>query len=460
MMKLTLREKTSYGIGAVSKDLVYSLVAGFLMYYYNAVLGISATFIGVLFMAARLFDAFNDPIMGVIIDKTKSRFGKFRPWLMAGTLINAVVLYFMFSIPTHLTGNDLLIYASIAYILWGITYTIMDIPYWSMIPSITEHGKDRENLSVIARSSAGLGFAIPIALTMLLVPILGDGNERLGFSRFAAIIAVVFIIGITITSFNVKEKVKTGQKNVTVKEMFYALIRNDQALVVVIAIVVFNASLYLTNQLAIYFFRFDIGNAALFGIFGTIGGAAQIISMLFIPALRKKFSAKSIFIGGILTTIFGYAILFTLGTLNVTNIGFLSVAAVIIFIGFGIATVLTTVFLANSVDYGEWKNQHRTESVIFSLQTFVVKLASAFSVLIAGVGLDLIGLDVDAPVQTESTLLGLRLIMVVLPMIGLFISILFFTKFYKLSESKLDEISKDLKVRWEAEDALKGGEGS
>ena len=460
MMKLTLREKTSYGIGAVSKDLVYSLVAGFLMYYYNAVLGISATFIGVLFMAARLFDAFNDPIMGVIIDKTKSRFGKFRPWLMAGTLINAVVLYFMFSIPTHLTGNDLLIYASIAYILWGITYTIMDIPYWSMIPSITEHGKDRENLSVIARSSAGLGFAIPIALTMLLVPILGDGNERLGFSRFAAIIAVVFIIGITITSFNVKEKVKTGQKNVTVKEMFYALIRNDQALVVVIAIVVFNASLYLTNQLAIYFFRFDIGNAALFGIFGTIGGAAQIISMLFIPALRKKFSSKSIFIGGIFTTIFGYGILFTLGTLNITNIAFLSVAAVIIFIGFGIATVLTTVFLANSVDYGEWKNQHRTESVIFSLQTFVVKLASAFSVLIAGVGLDLIGLDVDAPVQTESTLLGLRLIMVVLPMIGLFISILFFTKFYKLSESKLDEISKDLKVRWEAEDALKGGEGS
>lgn len=379
---------------------------------------------------------------------------------MIGTLINAVVLYFMFSIPTHLTGNELLIYASIAYIIWGITYTIMDIPYWSMIPSITEHGKDRENLSVIARSSAGLGFAIPVALTMLLVPILGDGNERLGFSRFAAIIAVVFIIGITITSFNVKEKVKSGQKNVSVKEMFYALIRNDQALVVVIAIVVFNASLYLTNQLAIYFFRFDIGNAALFGIFGTIGGAAQIISMLFIPALRKKFSSKSIFIGGIFTTIFGYGILFTLGTLNITNIAFLSVAAVIIFIGFGIATVLTTVFLANSVDYGEWKNQHRTESVIFSLQTFVVKLASAFSVLIAGVGLDLIGLNVDAAVQTESTLLGLRLIMVVLPMIGLLISILIFTKFYRLSEEKLDEISKDLKVRWEAEGALKGGGGS
>ncbi|WP_306770674.1 glycoside-pentoside-hexuronide (GPH):cation symporter [Isachenkonia alkalipeptolytica] len=457
MMKLTLREKTSYGIGAVSKDLVYSLVAGFLMYYYNAVLGISATFIGVLFMAARLFDAFNDPIMGVIIDKTKTRFGKFRPWLLIGTIINAGVLYLMFSIPTHLTGNELLIYASIAYIVWGITYTMMDIPYWSMIPSITEHGKDRENLAVIARSSAGLGFAIPVALTMLLVPILGDGNERLGFSRFSAIIGVVFIIGIIITSFNVKEKVKAGQKNPKVKEMFQALIRNDQALVVVVAIVVFNASLYLTNQLAIYFFRFDIGNAALFGIFGTIGGAAQIVSMLFIPLLRKKFNAKSLFIGGIFTTIFGYGILFILGTLNITNIIFLSIAAVIIFIGFGIATVLTTVFLANSVDYGEWKNQHRTESVIFSLQTFVVKLASAFSVLIAGVGLDLIGLDVNAPVQTEATLLGLRMLMVALPMVGLLISVLFFMKFYRLSEDKLDEISEDLKVRRETEKAAKAG---
>ncbi len=460
MMKLTLREKTSYGIGAVSKDLVYSLVAGFLMYYYNAILGISATFIGVLFMAARLFDALNDPIMGVVIDKTKTPLGKFRPWLMAGTLLNAVVLYLMFSIPTDLSGNELLIYASVAYIVWGITYTMMDIPYWSMIPSITDHGKDRENLAVIARSAAGLGFAIPVALTMVLVPILGDGNERLGFSRMAAIIALVFIIGIGITACNVKEKVRAGEKKPKVKEMFRALLSNDQALVVVVAIVVFNASLYLTNQLAIYFFRFDIGNAALFGIFGTIGGAAQIISMLFIPLLRKKFSARNLFIGGIMTTILGYAVLFTLGTLNITNIVFLSMAAVIIFIGFGIATVLTTVFLANSVDYGEWKNQHRTESVIFSLQTFVVKLASAFSVLIAGVGLDVIGLDVNAPVQTEATLLGLRMIMVALPMIGLLISILFFIRFYRLSEEKLDEISHDLARRREKEIALQGGETS
>lgn len=447
MITMSGKEKASYGVGAVSKDLVYSLVAGFLMYYYNTVLGISATIVGVLFMAARVFDAFNDPIMGVVIDKTRSPIGKFRPWLLVGTATNAVVLYFMFSIPAHLSGNQLLLYASMAYLLWGITYTMMDIPYWSMIPSLTAPGKDRENLSVIARSAAGFGFALPVALTMVLVPLLGGGDERLGFSRFSLIIAVIFVIGIVIMCLNVKEKVPATEKSPRVKDLFKALIQNDQALVVVVAIVMFNSSLYLTNQLALYFFRFDMGNAALFGIFGTVGGGAQIIAMLFIPLLRKKLSSKALFVGGISTTIFGYALLFIMGTVNITNMVFLSIAAVIIFVGFGIATVLTTVFLANTVDYGEWKNGQRTESVVFSLQTFVVKLASAFSVLIAGVGLDVIKLDVNAVVQTASTLLGLRFLMVVVPMVGLAISILFFTKFYKLSDAKLTTITEELSVR-------------
>lgn len=446
-MQLTSREKTAYGIGAVGKDLVYSLVAGFLMYYYNVVLGISATFIGVLFMAARIFDAFNDPIMGIIIDKTKTRWGKFRPWLLTGTLINAGVLFLMFSVPSDLEGRSLLIYASVAYIVWGMTYTVMDIPYWSMIPSITEHGKDREQLSVIARSCAGLGFAIPVALTMVLVPQLGGGNEQLGFQIFAGIIALIFILAIGITVWNVKEKIEIRKKNPSIKEMFNALIKNDQALIVVVAIVMFNASLYLTQQLAIYFFRYDIGNAALFGVFGTVGGAAQILAMTMIPFLRKKLSCKSLLTAAILTTIMGYSLLLMFGIFNIRNMGLLSVAAVIIFIGFGIATVLTTIFLADTVDYGEWKNQYRTESVIFSLQTFVVKLASAFSVLIAGVGLDLIKLDVNATFQTSQTLLGLRILMILVPMLGLLVSLTFFLRFYKLNDQFLNEITQTLKVR-------------
>lgn len=195
----------------------------------------------------------------------------------------------------------------------------------------------------------------------------------------------------------------------------------------------FNASLYLTTQLAIYFFKYDIGNSDLYSLFGTVGGVGQILSMMSLPALRKKWSSKTILTGAISTTIGGYAFLFLLGTFKITNIALLAVAAFIIYIGFGLATVLTTIFLADTVDYGEWKLGQRNESVIFSMQTFVVKLASAVSVLIAVIGIDAIGLDVNAKVQSAGTLFGLRVLMIVVPIAGLLCSIFYFRKKLRLS---------------------------
>ncbi len=439
--------KVGYGIGAVGKDMVYALVAGFLMYYYNTVLGVSASFIGVLFMVVRIFDAINDPMMGVVVGKTNSKLGRFRPWLIVGTLTNAVVLYFLFAVPESITGNNLLIYLSIAYLLWSLTYTVMDIPYWSMIPAITEPGKERESVSVVARSCAGLGYAIPTAVAMVFVGMLGGGNEREGFRLFTLGVAIIFVIAIGITVLTVKEKTSAQMKTASVKEMLQSLFKNDQALAVVVTIVIFNASLYLTQNLALYFFQYDIGNVELYGIFATVGGAAQILSMMSLPVLRKKYPTRSIFVGAILTAITGYSLLFILGTLHITNIVLLAIAAMIIFAGFGMATVLTTIFLADTVDYGEWKNHQRNESVVFSLQTFVVKLASAISVLIAGVGIDLIQLDVDATTQTAGTLLGMRVIMTIIPIMGLVLAIIIFRKKYSLSEEKMESILGELKER-------------
>lgn len=439
--------KIGYGIGAVGKDMVYALVAGFLMYYYNTVLGVSTTFIGVLFMAVRIFDAFNDPMMGVVVGKTNTKLGKFRPWLIVGTLSNAVVLYFIFAVPMGVSGNNLLIYLSIAYLIWGITYTIMDIPYWSMIPAITKPGKERESISVIARSCAGLGYAIPTAVAMVLVGVLGGGDERQGFRLLALGVAIIFVVFIGITVVTVKENVVENIKTSSVKEMLQALLQNDQALAVVVTIVIFNSSLYLTQNMALYFFQYDIGNVELYGIFATVGGAAQILSMMSLPALRKKFLTMQIFVGAIVTAMVGYLILFILGTLHITNIVLLAVAAIVIFVGFGLATVLTTIFLADTVDYGEWKNNQRNESVVFSLQTFVVKLASAISVFIAGVGLDLIKLDIDAATQRAGTLLGMRVIMTIIPILGLILAIIIFRKKYTLTEVKLEEIAIEMKER-------------
>lgn len=445
-MKGTAKQALGYGVGAVGKDMVYALVSGFILYYYNDILGISGTFTGVMMMAARVFDAFNDPLMGVVVEKTNTPFGKFRPWIVTGTLTNALILYGMFAMPASVTGTAMLVYASVAYVLWGVTYTLMDIPFWSMIPAITSSGKERENLSVIGRTCAAVGYAVPTVLTMLLVVRLGSG-EREGFAIFAAAVAVVFVVAELVCVALVQEKPAERQKTATVREMFSALIHNDQAMVVVVGIVVFNASLYLTTQLAVYFFKYDIGNSDLFSLFGTVGGVGQILSMVSLPLLRRRWDGKQILAGALGVTIAGYLALFALSMAGVRAVAPLAATAFVIYIGFGLATVLTTVFLADTVDYGEYKTGSRNESVVFSMQTFVVKLASAVSVLIAGIGIDLIGLDDTAAVQSESTLLGLRLLMVGLPVLGLVFSILYFMKKYRLTEAETARISEALRQR-------------
>lgn len=118
-MGLNKKEMASYGIGAVGKDMVYMFCASYILYYYQDILGVSAIAMGIILLAARVFDAFNDPIMGVVVAKTRTRWGKFRPWLFIGTLLNAVVLFLMFSAPPTLDGGGLVAYAAVTYVLWG-----------------------------------------------------------------------------------------------------------------------------------------------------------------------------------------------------------------------------------------------------------------------------------------------------------------------------------------------------
>ena len=254
-MKLSAKEKTAFGLGAVGKDMVYMLSASYILYYYQDVLGVSAMAMGIILMAARVFDAFNDPIMGVIVAKTRTRWGKFRPWLLVGTLCNAIVLYLMFAAPPAWNGSGIVAYAAITYVVWGVTYTMMDIPFWSMIPAFTEGGKERENLTTMARSCSGVGSALVTIITMKCVYMLGQGNERTGFRWFALIVAVLFVLFITITCLTIREKSTVHMEAPTVRQMFSALIHNDQAMTVVITIVLINCSLYITSNLLLYFFK-------------------------------------------------------------------------------------------------------------------------------------------------------------------------------------------------------------
>jgi len=481
--KLTGKEKAAYGLGAVGKDMVYMFSASYVLYYYQDVLGISALIVGVILMAARIFDAFNDPVMGVIVAKTKTRWGKFRPWLFLGTVLNAVVLYLMFAVPPALNGSGLVAYAAIAYILWGVTYTMMDIPYWSMIPAFTEGGKEREGLSTLGRSCAGVGSAIITIITMICVPALGRighgdlvalvkaGNEpgataeamaagmlagqqieRYGFQWFALAVAILFIVFICLTCVCIKEKSTVHVDSPSVGQMFKALLQNDQAMVVVVTIVLINCAIYTTSNLVIYFFKYDFGGADWNGsytLFNTFGGGIQILSMmLFFPLLRKFFSTMKVFYISFGMAIVGYVTLLVLAFTNMSSVVLLFVPGFFIFAANGMLSILTTVFLANTVDYGELKNKRRDESVIFSMQTFVVKLASGVAALVASLCLSIFHISKDTEGVAkiaETSVVGLRMTMTVLPIAVLLVAVVVFWKKYQLNDKRLEEITKELK---------------
>ena len=456
MKEFGKKQFAAYGLGAVGKDMVYALSASYIMYYYQDILGLSATFVGFILMIARVFDAANDPFMGVVVAKTNSRWGKFRPWLFTGTILNAFVLYALFAAPA-VSGKALMIYFAVMYILWGVTYTMMDIPFWSMIPAVTSTIKDRENLSVVGRTCAGVGYALINVFTVMAVSKLGSGIERTGFRLFALIIAIFFVVFILFTCFTIHEQKVENMQTTSVKEMFKALFNNDQAIVTVVTIVLINSALYITSNLLIYFFKYDIGGTTwkdAYTLFTSVGGISQILGMMVVyPILRSKLSNTIIFKLGLCLAIFGYVFLLALCLLGFSSIlTMLMVPGVMIFVANGLLTVLTTVFLANTVDYGEVKTGHREESVIFSMQTFVVKAASGLAVFITGVSLDLIGLTskdgLGEGIPTfSSPLLGLRLLMTILPMIGLVLALVLFTRKFILTDEKAEQIRKQLEEK-------------
>lgn len=453
-MKLKTSQKAAFGFGAFGKDIVYMLISSYILYYYNVVLGVSSAFIGTILMAARIFDAFNDPFMGIVVAKTKTKWGRFRPWILTGSVLNAVTIYALYATPASLLEGGQKAWLSIFYFAWGITYTLMDIPFWSIIPAITTPGEDREQLTSLARTCAGIGDAIPVVLTMVIVPALGGAlsDYRIGFKWWSLIIAIVFVISEIVCVVSVKEKAIEEDAPVTkIADMFKSLFKNDQAMTVVVSIILVYTSLNLCGNLVLYFFQFDIGNEGYYSYFTGAAFAVQVLVMFLVPTLRKKYSKSQLFIVGFIVQIAGFVVIMlmsSLGAFNVANqvllIVLLCLPGMLIYAGYGMLNVIMTIFLSDSVDYGQYKNGSRDESVIFSMQTFTVKLASGLAVFVAGYVIKWINLDTKAATQSASTITGLRMWMTIPSIVLLVIGIFVYKKFYILNEDKMNEITAKL----------------
>ena len=452
--------KLSYGLCLMGGNFVYMITSSFVQTYYNIYLGVDPVFIGTILMIARVFDAVNDPLTGVIVQKVRFKSGKYRPWLISGSLINGLILVALFAMPQGLhddvTGR--MIWFAAAYLLWSITYDLFDIPIWSVIPAVTSDGKEREDLSSLGRTFAGIGCGIVSSLGLTLSAMLGGGEsyaQRVeGFKWLAVGIFAYYVIFSLIFARTLKGKDtrdEAEEASVSVGQMLKALATNSQAIVVAVSIVITNLAIYFSTQFIQYYLIFDVGGDydGNYGLITMVLFGAQVLAMAVIyPVFKRFIRRKPLFIGSLLLAVAGYVILLTMTLMGVTEIMLLLIPCVFIGIVTGLINVMTTVFLADSIDYGEYKNGHREESVICSMQTFVVKMASGVTAGVGGIVLKLIGLDTsEGAVNSEKALLSMRVAMSGVPIVLLVIGVIVFAAAFFLNEKKMREITDTLALR-------------
>ena len=462
MERLQAKTKWIYGVSGIGKDAAYAL-STIMLVYLTVYVGMSAAFVGTMFMVVRVWDAINDPIMGQIVQNTRSKWGKFRPWILAGTVLNAIIVLFIFFNPGFQPeGIQMMIYVTIFYTLWGMSYTLMDIPFWSMIPALSPRQDDRESLSALTRIFTTVGFAIVSAPYLNFAALFGAGTFDPkgatipqmvdGFFMFALIISAIFLLSQIIMVANVKEKivVDTSEK-ITLKRMFQLLKENDQLMVVMIVVVITNFVLYITSTMAFYYIAYNLGDEGLFFPFIALGFVVQIVSIALYSVFSKKLKRKQIYNLSILLQIVAFLGLFVNAFFLNDMVILVFVFGVGVFFGQGLLMVITTVLLSDTVEYGELKTGTRSESVVFSVQTFVVKLATGLSMGVVGWGLSIIKLATDPESdvllqQSDSTLMGISIMMFILPIFGMLLSRYIFNKYHIIDEAKYLEIVKDLEV--------------
>ena len=444
-MKQTNFTKFSFGLGALGKDLCYAMISYFLMIYFTDTVGMAPLFVGNLFLVARIWDAFNDPMMGFVVDNTRSKWGKFRPWILLGAVLNSIVMIFMFRKPAGMTGFSMYAYFSVMYILWGMTYTVIDIPYWSMLPSLSSTKEERDSMSVIPRIFASLAWLLMGAFAIKMVSMLGKGDDAKGYSMLAVGIAVVFVVTSVITVVFVKDRScfgETGDKKAertTVKDALHVIMANDQLKVFIGVVLCYNLVVQLAGGVAIYYFTYVAGDKDLYPIFTTAAQFAEIGALFLFPVLSKRLSKKQVFAIASFSPAIGLVGLVVSGFFAPQNVVIIAVCGVLYKLGSGLTLGATTVMLADVIDYGQVKLGSRNESIIASFQTLLVKTASAVSAWLIGVGLTIVGYVANTE-QSAATIMGMRVLMGVIPAVITVLAFVIYVKGYKLDGAFLEEI--------------------
>ncbi len=445
------RNHYMFGLGTVGRDMQYTLVSMFLLFYLTDVLNLPDSTMwwmtGALTIL-RIFDAVNDPLMGFLVDNTHTRFGKFKPWITIGGFIGGILTIFLFT-DFGLRGPAYLVSFIIIYLLWDLTYGANDIAYWSMLPSLSINQKEREKIGSFARICANIGlFSTVVAIIPFTNALGGDSTAW----RNTAIIIVLIMLGfLSFTIFGVKEdkKINVEDESTSLKEMFNILFKNDQLLWTAISMSLFTIGYVTTTGFGVYFFKYAFGDEGMYSVFAGVLGITQLIALSVFPLFSKKYSRKKLYGFSTVLVIIGYIIFF----FSPMNIYILSVAAILIFAGQAFIQLMMLMFLADTVEYGQWKLGRRNESITFSVQPFINKIGGAISNGIVGVTLIVSGInaaETSADVS-QSGLTMMKMSMMIIPLILIVAGYYIYRNKYKLDEQTFDKIIEDLADRGEIE---------
>jgi len=450
--RLSWATKINYGIGTTGRSLSNGL-SGRMQYYLLTVLRMNRGLVGPMLVAGRIWDGLNDLLMGTIIDNTRTKWGKFRPWWAIGTVTNAIVMVGLFGGPAGLRGSPggQFAYMLVLWLLWDATYTMVDVAYWSMIPALTSHPKERDQISTIPRIFGGV-FGVATVFNMQIIKFLGQGDEFVGFRYFAMITSVVYIITSLYGAMTVREPKaalpEEKKEIIGLGKALSILWNNKQALVVVVVMILFNLASNLTNGVSIFYFLFVLKNDAQFSFFQILGGVGSALGTFCFPLYIRWLGRRKV-----------YSIAFALPVVGCLGLGLanrfmygsfppLVIPFFIGMIGFGLMGVIQNVMLADSVDYGEVQTGQRNEGIIFCTLTMISKLAWALNDLVSVVVFSIVSFGgQDAVTATPEAVKGINWLLYVLPPVAMAVSFAVYRGFYKLHPEKMAEIRAALEAR-------------
>lgn len=482
----TKRNLIFFPIGTLGRDMIYSLFTNSVLLYVlfthqlspAQVMAITGIMIG-----ARVFDALNDPLMGNIIERTRTRWGKYKPWLMIGILSTSVVVYLTFNV--RLEGWAFIWFFGIIYFAYSITYTMHDISYWGMIPSISRDGGIRDKLTAMTNLAAGVGAGV----AGLAVPVLTTGSHAIGgnaqtaFGAVAAVFSILAPFFLMFTIFGVKEDRSYMDETpppISFKKIISTIAGNDQLswLCLIFLLHQIGADLIVGGIGSTYIY-FTYGyKGGLYSLFSTIGLSASGVLLIAYPWLTSKWSRKSLMKGFGIILIIGFAVMLAAGLLMpatmlsfwITTVGYMLAQ-----LGMNCYYVILMVSVINTVEYNEYKNGTRDEAIVASIRPFLTKMGSALCVLLTSASYLMLGVtdytnqissfeqaanlgtmteeaklkSIDAVIASASSLQshGLLLVMCLLPLVMMIGTYILYKKYYILDEAEYDRIVKELEAR-------------